>query len=119
MVDLLIRNGLVVTVDGDRRVIDDGAVAVEGREIVAVGRTDEVSDHHDADRVIDADGMAVVPGFIDPHIHIDTLLIWRSATVGPTRTSCSTSSVRASRRCPSTINWSPRRCTASRRSSRA
>jgi cytosine/adenosine deaminase-related metal-dependent hydrolase len=74
MVDLLIRNGLVVTVDGDRRVIDDGAVAVEGREIVAVGRTDEVSDHHDADRVIDADGMGVVPGFIDPHIHIDTLL---------------------------------------------
>ena len=41
-VDLVVRNGTVVTVDAQRRVIADGAVAVEGGRIVAVGPAAEV-----------------------------------------------------------------------------
>ena len=37
-VDILIRNGTILTVDGERRIVTDGAVAVRGERIVAVGR---------------------------------------------------------------------------------
>lgn len=69
MADILIVNGVVVTVDPERRVIDDGAVAIAGDRIVAVGPTAEVKAAHAAPRVIDARGKAVLPGLIDGHAH--------------------------------------------------
>ena len=38
-VDILIRNGTILTVDGERRIVTDGAVAIRGDRIVAVGKT--------------------------------------------------------------------------------
>jgi len=75
MVDLLIINGLVVTLDKQRRIIKDGAVAVDGKEIVAIGKTGEITRRHQAEKVIDADGMAVLPGFVDCHVHLAQALI--------------------------------------------
>jgi len=50
--------------------IVDGAVAVEGQDIVAVGKTDEIiKEYSGAENVIDAKGKAVLPGFVDGHIH--------------------------------------------------
>jgi len=70
MVDLLIENGIVVTLDDRNTVLTDGAIAVEGNRIVAVGATSEVSRDHKADRVIDARGSAVLPGIVNVHTHI-------------------------------------------------
>ncbi len=64
--DLLITGGTVVTMDPARRVIADGAVGVQGGRIVAVGAATEMGS---AERVIDARGMAVLPGLIDGHAH--------------------------------------------------
>jgi 5-methylthioadenosine/S-adenosylhomocysteine deaminase len=75
MTDLLVRNGRVVTQDTDRRVIEDGAVAVADGEIVAVGPTDDITADHDADRVLDADGGAVIPGLVNPHTHVSDILL--------------------------------------------
>lgn len=70
MVDLLIEHGEVITIDPDRRVIPDGAVAVDGGRIVAVGSTEELSAYQgDARRRIDARRKAVLPGLIDVHAH--------------------------------------------------
>ena len=69
MADTLIVNGIVVTLDGDRRVLDDGAVAIEKDRIVAVGPTADVAAAHPARKVIDARGKAVMPGLIDGHAH--------------------------------------------------
>ena len=69
MADILIVNGVVVTVDPARRVLEDGAVAIAGDRIVAVGPTAEVTAAHPARRVIDARGKAVMPGLIDSHAH--------------------------------------------------
>ncbi|MEQ8699344.1 MAG: amidohydrolase [Bauldia litoralis] len=69
MADLIIRNGFVVTMDRDRRVLSDGAVAIEGRNIVAVGPTDEVLAQHKATHVIDATDRMILPGLIDGHNH--------------------------------------------------
>ncbi len=68
-VDVLIKNGCVITVDPERRVIDDGAVAVKGERIVAVGSTSELASRYVADREVDARRKAVLPGFIDAHAH--------------------------------------------------
>jgi 5-methylthioadenosine/S-adenosylhomocysteine deaminase len=68
-VDLLVTNGLVVTMDANRRVIDGGAVAVRGDSIIAVGPTADLASQFDAIRVIDARGAIVMPGLINTHAH--------------------------------------------------
>ena len=69
MADILITGGIVVTMDPKRRVIEDGAVAIEGDSIVAVGPRADLAASHPADRVIDADRKVVMPGLIDAHAH--------------------------------------------------
>ncbi len=57
--DLFVRGGTVVTIDAERRVIEDGGVAIQGDSIVAVGkRTDPKSQSNEA-RTIDAIGTLV------------------------------------------------------------
>lgn len=68
-VDLLIVHGTVVTMDSARHAYDDGAVALRGGAIVAVGPTDEIAPRFDAPRTIDARGELVMPGLINGHAH--------------------------------------------------
>lgn len=82
MADLLITHGYVVTMDPARRVLSDGAVAITGRDIVAVGPTDEVTAAHTATSVIDARGALVLPGLVDAHRHPVFLLYSLSAERG-------------------------------------
>jgi len=75
MTDVLVTNGTVITQDADRTVIEDGAVAVDGDEIAAVGPADELEAACDAGRVIDADGGAIIPGLINAHTHVSDILL--------------------------------------------
>jgi 5-methylthioadenosine/S-adenosylhomocysteine deaminase len=68
--DLLIVGGTVVTMDKDRRVIEDGAVAVKDGKIVSVGTRSAVTENLRAKQVINAQGKAVIPGLINTHTHI-------------------------------------------------
>ncbi len=67
--DLLITGGTVITMDSARRVIDDGAVAIVGDRIAAVGTSAELRDRFRAREVIDARRKVVMPGLIDGHGH--------------------------------------------------
>ncbi|MBF9232299.1 amidohydrolase family protein [Microvirga alba] len=69
MADILITNGIVVTMDPQRRVIEDGAVAIQDDRIIAVGTTAEVTAAHQAATVIDAKNKIIMPGLIDGHAH--------------------------------------------------
>jgi len=69
MVDLLIVHGTLITVDPERRVIDDGALAVSADRIVAVGTSAELLARYTARKTIDAHRKAVLPGLIDCHAH--------------------------------------------------
>jgi len=58
---------------GQIRVIENGAVAVNGQEIVAVGTTEELEQKIETDpatMVVDASGQVVLPGLVDPHTHV-------------------------------------------------
>ena len=73
-VDLLVTHGTVVTMDEQRRLIQDGAVAVRGDSIVAVGPSADIAAQYDAAKVVDAHGAIVMPGLINGHAHVDMSL---------------------------------------------
>ena len=68
--DLLIRNAYVITMDADNSKHPNGAIAVRGRNIVAVGPDSELTSRFKPLRTLDARGGAVHPGYIDLHYHV-------------------------------------------------
>lgn len=74
-VDVLISAGCIVTVDRDRRIIRDGAIAIEGSDVVAIGSRETVASCYRAKRTINAPNGLVTPGLIDAHNHpVDYLI---------------------------------------------
>jgi 5-methylthioadenosine/S-adenosylhomocysteine deaminase len=73
-IDLLVTGGTVVTMDGSRRILEDGAVAVRGDEIIAVAPRAELEGKYHAAATIDAHGSLVLPGFINGHTHVPMTL---------------------------------------------
>jgi 5-methylthioadenosine/S-adenosylhomocysteine deaminase len=72
--DLLISGGTVVTMDASRAILEDGAVAVKGDTIVAVGPRSDLEARYAAKQTIDARGGLVLPGFINGHTHVPMTL---------------------------------------------
>jgi 5-methylthioadenosine/S-adenosylhomocysteine deaminase len=68
-VDLLITGGTVITMDAQRRVWNDGAVAVRADSIVAVGPRADLEIKYTPAKVINARGAIVMPGLINGHTH--------------------------------------------------
>jgi 5-methylthioadenosine/S-adenosylhomocysteine deaminase len=73
-VDLIIRGGTVVTMDGSRRVIENSGVAIKGGRIVAVDDTADIDRKYAAREVINATGKVVIPGLINGHTHVPMTL---------------------------------------------
>jgi 5-methylthioadenosine/S-adenosylhomocysteine deaminase len=67
--DLLISGGTVVTMDSEKHVIEDGAIAIRKDEIIAVGKREELATRFDATRTIEAPGRIIMPGLINSHAH--------------------------------------------------
>lgn len=68
-VDLIVTGGTVVTMDAHHRVIENGAVALRGDAIVAVGTSAEIESGYESAKTIDAHGSLVLPGLINGHAH--------------------------------------------------
>ncbi|HEY7058558.1 MAG TPA: amidohydrolase [Vicinamibacterales bacterium] len=68
-VSLIVANGIVITVDAAHRVIQDGSVAIDGRDIVAVDTRAAIAARYSARDTIDAHGSVVMPGLINTHTH--------------------------------------------------
>ncbi len=76
-VDLLITGGTVVTMDGDRRIIENGYVIIKGDTIVAVGEGLPRMPNGPifTKQSIEAKGALVLPGFINGHTHVPMTLL--------------------------------------------
>ena len=72
-VDLLITNGIVVSMDAGRRVFNPGTVAIRGNAIVAVGAADSMRQYKGRD-TIDAASRVIMPGLINTHTHAPMVL---------------------------------------------
>ena len=65
-VDTVIQGGTVVTADDTI----EASVAIDEDEIVAVGSRAAMPD---AENSVDASGLLVMPGVVDPHVHVDDM----------------------------------------------
>lgn len=103
MSSILIKNGTLVTMDSANRIIRGDLLIAHGR-IAEIGSTDE-----SADVVIDASECAIIPGFVQTHIHLcqtlfrgaadDLALIdWLKKRVWPMEAAHSAASIAASAR---------------------
>ena len=69
-VDLLILGGTVVTMNEERRVLEEGAIAIDKGVIVGVGPQDEIQRKYTAAQVLNGKGKAILPGLINGHTHL-------------------------------------------------
>ena len=74
-IDLLVTGGTVVTMDAQRRVLDEGAIAVRGDAIVAVGPRGELEARYLPAQRLNARGKLVLPGLINGHTHVPMTLL--------------------------------------------
>ena len=73
-VSLLLTNGIVITQDPSSRVIDRGAVAIDGRDIAAVDGADVIASAYSGAETIDVHGAVIMPGLINTHTHAPMVL---------------------------------------------
>jgi 5-methylthioadenosine/S-adenosylhomocysteine deaminase len=66
--------GMVVTMDGQRHIYDDGAVVVKDDTIVAVGPRADLDAKYESRQTINARNKLVLPGFINGHTHVPMTL---------------------------------------------
>ena len=74
-VDTLIAGATIVTMDAERRVITDGAIAIAGNRIAAVGKRAEIEPTVTAAEVIDGRRFVITPGLINAHVHVTETLL--------------------------------------------
>lgn len=74
-VDTILSGGIVVTMNRRFDIFADGAVAVQGDRIAAVGTSADVKARFSADTVIDCAGQVILPGLVNAHTHAPMTLL--------------------------------------------
>src|SRR5499426_1441436 len=73
-VSLILTGGIVVTMDPASRVLTPGAVAIDGRDIVAIDTPAAIASRFSGRDSIDTTGQVVMPGLINTHTHVPMVL---------------------------------------------
>lgn len=69
MVDILIKNGILVTMDPERRIFMDGTIVIDDGRIIDLGKTGKIEKLYDAEYVVEGKDKVVLPGLMDGHGH--------------------------------------------------
>ena len=69
-VDILIEHGTLLTLNKQRHILTDGAIAIRKDRIVEVGKTSELKKKYQGKKTIDASLRLVMPGLVDGHAHL-------------------------------------------------
>ena len=68
-IDLLLRNGYIITMDSERVILANASVAISGPEIVDIGDSNELDGKYTAKEAIDYTGKVIMPGLVNLHTH--------------------------------------------------
>ncbi|MBX7213837.1 MAG: amidohydrolase family protein [Thermoflexales bacterium] len=74
-IDTLLINGIVITIDANFSQFQNGAVAISGDHIVAVGESADLQARYTARETIDCQGCVIMPGLINCHTHVPMTLL--------------------------------------------
>ena len=74
-IDLIIEGDYVVTMDDDGNVIADGAIAIDGGLIIAMGSADDINARYTANGHLPGDNRIVMPGLVNGHSHAAMTLL--------------------------------------------
>ena len=69
MYDILIKNATVITLDEEHHIWQPGFVLTSGDRLAMIGPMESLPEGISAKKVIDADGLCVMPGLVDGHAH--------------------------------------------------
>jgi 5-methylthioadenosine/S-adenosylhomocysteine deaminase len=75
MTSILVKDGIIVTMDADQRILSDHSVVIDDGKFRAIGRTSEITKDWKADETIDASGAIVMPGLVCSHTHLYGVLL--------------------------------------------
>jgi len=75
LVGLVVKNGILVTMDGNRRILEDHAVAIEAGKVIEVDRTATLEKKYGRAEVIDGSGCIIMPGIVCSHSHLYGMLL--------------------------------------------
>ncbi len=73
--DTILENGLILTMDKNARVIENGSVVIDSGVITTVGTQAEIAAAYSSENTIDAAGRLVMPGLINAHTHLSMTLL--------------------------------------------
>ena len=74
LVDTIVDDGIVVTMDAQRLVIQHGSVAIDKSRIVAVGEASDMRGRYRGRKTLPAEGRLIIPGLINGHSHVPMTL---------------------------------------------
>lgn len=72
---MLYTHATIITVDGNRRIINDGAIRVSGDVIADIGKSALLKEQYPDDEEYDLTGRIVIPGLISTHMHTAQTLL--------------------------------------------
>ncbi|WP_419784683.1 amidohydrolase family protein [Maridesulfovibrio sp.] len=73
--DLIIKGSYVLTQNDERELIEDGAIAVSGSLISAVGKRSEIEVEWVAEETVDCGKSVILPGLMNAHTHVPMTLM--------------------------------------------
>lgn len=72
---MLYTHATIITVDGTRRIVDDGAIRVQGDLIADIGKSAVLKDRYPEDDEHDLSGRIIIPGLVSTHMHTAQTLL--------------------------------------------
>jgi 5-methylthioadenosine/S-adenosylhomocysteine deaminase len=75
MTSILVKGGIIVTMDDDQRILSNHSIVIEDGRFRAIGETDQITRDWKTDEVINASGGIVMPGLICSHTHLYGMLL--------------------------------------------
>ena len=73
--DWILAHAVLITMDAKSTVLTDGAVAVLGDQLLAVGASADILRQYTTENLVDCSGLVLLPGLVNAHTHVPMTLL--------------------------------------------